>query len=150
MAETYSVYRQRPIARIGRYAIPFAMAAVFAAAAFAQEVPNGFRSPTGNIQCLFFDASSVRCNIAAVSNPLTQRPADCELEWGHDYGVGANSREGERLCVGDTIAGSYPVLHYGESAGYGAVICRSARKGVTCVNRMGAGFELSRSLQRIF
>lgn len=150
MAETYSVYRQRSIARIGRYAIPFAMAAVFAAAAFAQEVPNGFRSPTGNIQCLFFDASSVRCTIAALSNRPEQRPSGCELEWGHDFGLAASSREGERLCVGDTIAGNYPVLHYGESAGSGAVTCRSARKGVTCVNRMGAGFELSRSLQRIF
>ncbi|WP_379070936.1 DUF6636 domain-containing protein [Mesorhizobium sp. UC22_110] len=126
------------------------MAAVVTTAALAQEVPKGFRSPTGNIQCLFFDASSVRCSIAAVSNRPAQRPADCDLEWGHDFGLGASSREGERLCVGDTIAGDYPVLRYGESTGYGTVICRSARKGVTCVNRAGAGFELSRSLQRVF
>ncbi len=150
MADTHSVYRRRPILRIGRCAVPFVLAAVVTTAAFAQEVPKGFRSPTGNIQCLFFDASSVRCSIAAVSNRPAQRPADCDLEWGHDFGLGASSREGERLCVGDTIAGDYPVLHYGESTGYGTVICRSARKGVTCVNRAGAGFELSRSLQRVF
>lgn len=150
MADSHSIYRQPPIGRIGGCAISFAMAAVFMTAAIAQELPQGFRSPTGNIQCLFFDASSVRCNIAAVSNRLAQRPADCDLEWGHDFGLGASSREGERLCVGDTIAGTYEILPYGESARNGAIVCRSARKGVVCINDKGAGFELSRSLQRVF
>ncbi|WP_054310853.1 DUF6636 domain-containing protein [Mesorhizobium sp. 1M-11] len=125
-------------------------AAVCQTAAFAQEPPKGFRSPTGNIQCLFYDVSSVRCSIATVSNRLAHRPADCELEWGHDFGLEASSKEGEYLCVGDTIADDYPVLPYGESARHGAVTCRSARKGVTCTNIEGAGFELSRSLQRVF
>lgn len=134
----------------GLKTIILAMAAVSPAAALAQELPEGFRTPTGNVQCLFFDISSVRCSIATVSNRLPNRPADCELEWGHDFGLHAGSREGERLCVGDTIAEDYPVLPYGESARHGAIVCRSARKGVTCINGDGAGFELSRSLQRVF
>lgn len=143
-------YCQRLTGEVGLRSILFVMAAVLATAAFAQDTPRGFRSPTGNIQCLFFEISSVRCSITAVSNRLAHRPADCELEWGHDFGLGANSREGERLCVGDTIAAAYPILPYGESAQYGGIICRSERKGVTCTNGKGAGFELSRSLQRIF
>nr|WP_210201762.1 DUF6636 domain-containing protein [Mesorhizobium loti] len=126
------------------------MAAVFPTAAFAQEALKGFRSPTGNVQCMFFDASAVRCSTSAVSNRLPHRPADCDLEWGHDFGLAAGSREGERLCVGDTIADDYPVLPYGESAHHGAILCHSARKGITCTNIGGAGFELSRSQQRVF
>lgn len=141
---------QRLTGRAGRWTIVLAMAVVLGTAAIAQEPTKGFRSPTGNIQCMFFDTSSVRCSIAAVSNRLAHRPADCELEWGHDFGLGAHSRQGERLCVGDTIADNYPVLPYGESARYGAIVCHSARKGVTCANVKGAGFELSRSLQRVF
>ena len=148
MAGVYNYLRLT--GRTGLRTITFVLAAVVATAAFAQGAPKGFRSPTGNIQCLFFDASSVRCSIATVSNRLPHRPADCELEWGHDFGLGAESREGERLCVGDTIADNYPILPYGESARYGAVVCRSARKGVTCTNIEGAGFELSRSMQRVF
>lgn len=148
MAGVYNC--QRLVGKTGRWTIVCAMAAVSVTAAIAQGTPEGFRSPTGNIQCLFFDASAVRCSISSVSSRLPHRPADCELEWGHDFGLEAKSRQGERLCVGDTIADNYPILPYGESARHGGVVCHSARKGVTCTNVRGAGFELSRSLQRVF
>ncbi|MCV3241516.1 DUF6636 domain-containing protein [Mesorhizobium sp. ZC-5] len=117
--------------------------------ASAQDM-EGFRSPTGNIQCLFFDDSSVRCMVGETANPRPARPPDCELDWGSDFGLDASSRRGERLCVGDTIAGDYEALPYGESVRRGGITCSSERTGVTCINERGAGFELSRARQRLF
>lgn len=117
--------------------------------ALAQDM-EGFRSPSGNIQCLFFDDTSVRCMVRETTNPSLPRPEDCELDWGNDFGLEASSWRGERLCVGDTIAGDYPELPYGEAFQRGGISCSSERSGITCTNDRGAGFELSRARQRLF
>jgi hypothetical protein len=119
-------------------------------AVLAQDSLDGFRTPSGNIQCAFFDDTSVRCNIADKATPLPPRPRDCELDWGNDFGLDGTSRRGELLCVGDTIRGHYLVLPYDESFQRGSITCRSERTGVTCANERGAGFAISRKEQRLF
>lgn len=119
--------------------------------ALAQDSADGFRSPTGNIQCMFFDDdASVRCNIADKTTPLPPRPQDCELDWGNDFSLDETSRRGVLMCVGDTIVGDYPELAYGETFERGNISCVSERSGVTCTNVRGAGFALSRAQQLLF
>jgi hypothetical protein len=122
-----------------------------AAPVLAQDSADGFRSPTGNIQCMFFDDdASIRCNIADKTTPLPPRPQDCELDWGNDFSLDETSRRGVLMCVGDTIVGDYPELAYGETFERGNISCVSERSGVTCTNGRGAGFALSRAQQLLF
>src|SRR4051812_32644817 len=72
--------------------------------ALAQNAPVGFRSPSNNIGCQYFDYDrqiTLRCDImeAAVT---ARRPADCDLEYGKAFEM--RSEGGAiRLCYGDTI-----------------------------------------------
>ncbi len=113
-----------------------------------------FRSPTGNIHCLMpereGDWQGVRCDIleAEISYPL--RPADCELDWGHAFEVPGQGSAG-LACAGDTVATpDSPVLDYGRQITHAGVTCTSEKTGMTCVNRDGHGFSLSRARQRLF
>lgn len=110
---------------------------------------EGFQSPSGNIMCLPYD-NGMRCDIAQTSNPPPPRPADCDLDWGNAFWVGASSRRAERACHGDTASGRYPALAYGKTFTRYGVTCLSERKGISCRNRRGAGFFLSRAVQRVF
>jgi hypothetical protein len=119
-------------------------------AAMAQGAPSGFRSPSGNIHCQYFEGE-VRCDIAQISAPIPPKPRDCELDWGQAFAVAANSASGARLCHGDTaIDDSLPVLPYGNVWRRGNITCTSEQTGVTCSNGLGHGFSLSRAVQRLF
>ncbi len=118
--------------------------------ALAQE----FQTPSGNIACAFFaqepdGALSLRCDIGDVAT-LDPRPADCDLDWGHAFGLGRQG-QGERLCAGDTISNpSAPILHYGSRIESQGLSCTIAPEGVTCRNKAGGGFSLSRAMQTTF
>ena len=121
--------------------------ATFAA---AQGAPSGFKSPSGNIHCQYFDGE-VRCDIAQLSSPAPPKPRDCELDWGQAFAVAINSRSGMRICHGDTaMDDSLPVLAYGSVWRRGGFSCTSEQTGVTCSNALGHGFALSRAVQRLF
>ncbi len=109
-----------------------------------------FQTPSGNIQC-YAGEDFVDCEIieSDVPPPLPQ-PADCDLDWGSRFTVG-DVGPGAMVCHGDTLRGQgYPVLGYGASLEVGAVTCSSEESGLTCLNRDGGGFTLSRRGQRLF
>lgn len=131
---------------------PLAISFAFIAAALpaaAQDI--GFRSPTGNIHCLFItgDWTTVRCDLREFT-PSYTRPQDCDLDWGYAFEVGLTGA-GQPLCAGDTVIDpAAPVLHYGQSVNVGSLSCSSAKTGMTCVNREGHGFTVSRARQQAF
>jgi hypothetical protein len=119
------------------------------------EFAEGFKSPTGNITCAFFEAfermpASIRCDIANISSTPPRRPRNCDGEYGHSFEVRSRG-PAERLCITDTVTGpEYRVLPYGRSWRKGGITCDSAETGITCMNETGGGFEISRAKQRVF
>ena len=65
-----------------------------------------FRSPSGNINCAIFIGASdeARCDLRAMTPSFTKRPADCELDWGESFGIGAGDPKSYLLCHGATVA----------------------------------------------
>lgn len=117
-----------------------------------------FRTPSGNIHCLAYDAeagngeSGVACEIQQVTKRTlnVKRPADCDLEWGNRMEVGQQGRAG-MSCYGDTLATpDSRVLGYGRSMTFGAITCESSQSGLECSNGAGHGFFLSKARQRLF
>jgi hypothetical protein len=112
-----------------------------------------FQSPSGNIAYLIDGtAGFVRCDMGEMtvqSHP--NRPADCDLDYGHAFGIGAHDARGEALCYGDTLViPDLPVLDYGEAVSLGGLSCTSAKTGMRCVNAAGHGFDISKAAQRLF
>jgi hypothetical protein len=112
-----------------------------------------FRSPSDNIHCLIVDMADwqgVRCDIADYTPSFRKSPADCDLDWGGAFEVGARGRA-VVACVGDTVRDpGAPVLGYGQQVDGPGITCTSLRSGMTCMNADGHGFTLSRALQELF
>jgi hypothetical protein len=127
------------------------MAAMLAGPAAADEF-LAFRSPSGNIGCMAMTGSwtGVRCDVMELAMSYPQRPADCDLDWGHAFEV-AEAGPGTPVCAGDTVMDpGAMVLPYGGSITGGGVTCTSERTGMTCVNSQGHGFSVARAAQRVF
>ena len=111
-----------------------------------------FKTPSGNIHCAWYDVDGpeVRCDIRDFTPSLT-RPADCDLDWGFAFAIGAKSDRGAALCAGDTVVSpEATVLNYGKIFNQGGLSCASETRGLTCKNNKGHGFLLSRAKQRLF
>jgi hypothetical protein len=112
---------------------------------------HGFRTPTGNIVCLYYKPS-LRCDIGSGLSLQPSRPAGCP-RWS-DFGQGLWVATGRAhvVCAGDTTLGgvSPRVLAYGRIWRRNAITCRSRSTGVTCRNTAGHGFFLSRESWRVF
>jgi Family of unknown function (DUF6636) len=115
-----------------------------------------FRTPSGNIVCQHFVAAtaSVECGIrsglvgvrpvrkCAAGDPTTGRVV-----------LPALGRAQRVRCAGDPgpfLFRTPPVLRYGRTWRGGGISCASARTGLTCRNRSGHGFFLSRERWRMF
>ena len=124
----------------------------FTATARAQDALIGFRSPSNNIGCQYYDYDRVialRCDImeATVTAP---RPRNCDLEFGKAFEMKPKGPS-ERLCYGDTIMDpKMPVLAYGEVWQRGGFTCTAEQTGVTCFNADRRGFALARAEQKLF
>jgi hypothetical protein len=130
-----------------------AVLSLAAVPAFAQDEFLFFRTPSGNIHCMMAagDYTAVRCDIAAFTPSFRDWPADCELAWGDAFEVGPGDRRGGLVCHGDTvISPDAAVLGYGGTLEKGGLTCRSEKAGLTCANRAGHGFFLSRARQEVF
>lgn len=113
---------------------------------------DSFRAPSGNIHCSYDeDSASLRCDIMQTTNRPPPRPRECDLDWGNAFEILQRSTRGARICHGDTVADpNLPVLPYGAVWSRGGFTCHSAETGMLCRNGRGAGFELSRTRQRVF
>ena len=72
---------------------------LLATAASAQNGPTGFRSPSNNIACQYFDYDrqhTLRCDIMEAT-VTARRPADCDLEWGKAFEMDAKG--GATACA---------------------------------------------------
>jgi Family of unknown function (DUF6636) len=116
---------------------------VAASAQGRESVYVTFRMPSKNIECAYatgFGPVTLRCDIFSGLKPRPRRR--CELDWtGVAMGVG---RAGP-TCAGDTVFDpKAPVLAYGSIWKRGPFTCLSSWIGLSCVNRAGHGFFLSK------
>lgn len=112
-----------------------------------------FHSPSDNIHCVLMSGEyeGVRCDMRQLTPSFTERPADCDLDWGSSFGVGPHDTKGFLICHGDTvIAPNSMELGYGESATLGDFTCLSEKTGMTCTNARGHGFAISKAQQELF
>jgi hypothetical protein len=117
----------------------------------------GFRSPSGNISCLFVPGRPVTllCGIAHADYAAALQDgcmARATVDW-HGFTLPA-TRKGSVSCSGgilynpDTQRPSYVTLAYGKRWQQGVFTCDSRVTGVTCRNRNGHGLFLSRQAWR--
>lgn len=138
-----------------KYLVPVFLLATGAPPALAMDL-QPFHTPSGNIHCLFITdggQSSVECDLRSRTSTraVLPQPADCDLEWGDRFALGAKGKPG-LVCHGDTLfTPDSPVLAYGKTMTWkSGIACTAAKSGITCKNRQGHGFSLSRSKQRLF
>ena len=145
------------------------LALVFVAAALAAPGPSPatrearsigyFKTPSGNIVCGHSVAASARetsveCGIRSGLKPAP--PNTCtDLDYsGKRVGLTALGRAVPVVCAGDPgpflFASRARVLAYGRTWRGGGIVCTSRRIGLTCRNRRGHGFFLSRARWRSF
>lgn len=130
--------------------LALATLAVLAASAGAAT----FKTPSGNIGCLYTPASgsasvSLRCDLASVAH-APKRPKSCQQSYGRAFLLFGTGRA-KRGCVGDTVMDpGATTLHYGVKRKYGPFTCTSRQSGLTCVSRYGHGFTLSKAKQKLW
>jgi hypothetical protein len=122
--------------------------AVSAGSAAAAEDFEFFKSPSGNIMCMYMaptnlaqpGRTSVRCDVLKTTAGRT-RSAE------------VTPRGRVKLFTPSDVAGGtpQPVLRYGATFRRGPFRCTSRVRGMTCRSVLsGHGFELSRERQRTF
>jgi hypothetical protein len=137
-----------------------------ATAATAATIP-GFRSPTGNISCLFIPSAptgsggrtpaTMLCTVkhAEYAKTLQARclgPTGAGVDW-HGFLLPA-ARKGAVSCSGGALYNpttqhpSYVTLAYGKTWRQKMFSCTSASNGVNCSNPSGHGMFISRQTWR--
>jgi hypothetical protein len=133
----------------------FCALSLCADAAAATHLP-GFRSPSGNIECLFLTAPShdLLCKIRQASYTKALQD-DCiardSLDW-HGFLLGATTKA-HVVCSGGILytgAPRYVTLAYGKTMRHGAFTCVSRRTGVTCTDGHAHGLFVSRDSYRLW
>ena len=115
-----------------------------------------FHSPSKNIYCVAVNSQteggSVDCELVTRTNtePLMQRPDDCDLEWGSRFAL-SSAGEAIMICAGDTLRdGQASNLGYGEGLDRFGIHCTSTRQGIECINDDQHGFKISKGKQEIY
>src|SRR5262249_7366683 len=120
----------------------------------------GFRSPSGNITCLYNSSppAFLWCSIgqASYARKLTAYCAQPRIgvDWA-GFTLGKKSK-GSVECSGGTLYDPttqhprYVTLRYGQTWRRGVFTCTSLTSGLTCRNRAGHGLFVSRESYRLF
>ena len=128
--------------------------ALMAGSSAARSEDFYFKTPSDNIYCAYYDNDGkalVRCDIKSYTPTTPKRPADCDLDWGYAFEIAAGNKRGYIICGGDTvISPEAKALPYGSVWTRKGIECSSETTGITCTNRRGHGFSLSRAEQRVF
>jgi uncharacterized protein DUF6636 len=128
------------------------LAAVLGGATRPHATLRSFHLPSGNVGCIADDEVEgweLRCDISERSWRGPARPRNCDLDYGDALAMAGTGRP-YWVCHGDTVLGQGPVLRYGQSWRAGPFTCLSQVAGLTCSNRNGHGFFLSRASYRVF
>lgn len=109
-------------------------------------VRGGFVMPSGNIACNVGPLGQKKTSALGIGCAVysTTNARGIGTWWMHTTGP---ARTGH---VKSNAATDYPKLAYGRTYRWHGITCRSARTGLTCRNRSGHGFFLSRERQRTF
>ena len=108
-----------------------------------------FKSPSQNIGCALA-VGYARCDINRRDWSPPPKPASCDVDYGQGLTISRNGSRGRFVCAGDTVLGGRVTLRYGRSLRRGSITCTSRLSGVTCKNRRGHGFRISRGGYRRF
>jgi Family of unknown function (DUF6636) len=151
--------------RLVALAAVVSVAGVVAAGSPAQTAKAGsihtFRTPSGNIVCAswgyvisgrpsFGVECGIRSGLVGARPSTTCGPGDPSVS---RVQLAARGRATRVLCAGDPGPFLYvaaPILRYGRTWHRAGISCASARTGLTCRNRTGHGFFLSRERWRLF
>ena len=107
-----------------------------------------FHTPSGNIGCIKF-GGQLRCDIGQKSWHGPAQHASCPLAYGDSFTLRATGRP-IWTCHGDTALHLGRALPYGTTWRSGPFTCISRITGLSCANRQGHGFFLSRQYYRTF
>ena len=113
-----------------------------------------FRTPRGNISCAYASGlgspAFLRCDIRSHLHP-SPAPHKC-VEGVYGESVGLTKTGAARvLCISDTTYDPKArVLAYGRTWSRDGFRCVSRSTGLTCTNRRGHGFFLSRQSWRVY
>jgi hypothetical protein len=120
---------------------------------------GAFKTPSGNIVCAHSvgasaGTGSVECGIQSGLQPAPRNTCT-DLDYsGKRVSLRASGRPVPVICASDPGAFLYlqraRVLAYGSSWRGGGLACTSRLTGLTCTNRSGHGFFLSREHWRAF
>jgi len=129
------------------FVVPAIAPSVAAAAHAPIAIP--FRTPSGQIGCFYTTGPTfLRCD-ATFRTRFSGRRCR-EGIYGPAFGMYESGRS-RALCVSDSaIEPRAPVLDYGKTRVLGPYVCTSRRSGLTCRNRAGHGWTLSRRQQKLF
>ncbi|WP_156910037.1 DUF6636 domain-containing protein [Rubritepida flocculans] len=127
-----------------------AMAPLLASAEpLPQTPPPAFQTPSGNIHCLFREGR-MRCDVQERSYTPPPRPPGCRDDWGSSLALGARG-PARLLCVRRPLRDEEAfVLGYGARWIGRAIACESDEAGLSCTNREGRGFRVSRTRLELF
>jgi len=149
----------RPVRSMLALGVAAVTVAVWGMGSASSSVYLDFRLPSGNIGCGYStlpgEAPNLRCEILSLLRPMPPRPKSCGVGvgggvWGQAVAMAPTGRASGR-CISDTVMNpSAPVLGYGERWAHGGFTCISRTTGLTCTNRDGHGWFLSRASSRIF
>jgi hypothetical protein len=132
-----------------RVVVIAAVALAVAGAARATPGIDIFRTPSGNIGCVYGAAgygqpAYLRCDIRSGLVPKPAKPRGCDLDYGDSYGMRKHGRPSV-TCHGDTALDPHAkVLAYGTVWARDGYRCSSQTTGLKCSNLSGHGFFLSR------
>ena len=117
-----------------------ALLIVLALPATAQAAIKTFRSPSGQIGCMYYNDPDVPASVR------------CDWRGGGDHAVVVErTGKGKHIRVTDTVMDpDAKVLRYGTTRRYGPLRCTSRRTGITCRNRARHGFTVSIQAQKVF
>ncbi|MGJ8534888.1 MAG: DUF6636 domain-containing protein [Alphaproteobacteria bacterium] len=134
-----------------RYIIGSLLLALSASPAVADGF--GFQTPSGNIYCNghVTGGGGIGCTIVSKSgSPPKAKPSSCSGYWGHDFNLDGNGSASLTCGSRPSRVDYTDVAPYGVSADFGNITCTSKRTGLTCKNKRGHGFTLSRRIQSVF
>lgn len=149
---------RRPLRSGRRWALPGSIAAIaLAPAAHGAAPPPQVheRSPSGNILCNV-SRGSAECTAVHTAWPSYVPNPGCEEDWSPNVLLLNRAGVSVGACHGGVGFGCGPALWpcttlaYGRSVRRGAIRCTSRRPGVTCLDRRGVGFTISRERLAIF
>jgi hypothetical protein len=113
----------------------------------------GFRSPSGNISCLFIPApGTMLCKLAHADYAKALQNRCKDIDW-HGFLLPA-ARKGTVNCSGGTLYNpmtqhpKYVTLAYGKTWRHKMFSCTSQLTGVNCSNPNGRGMFISRQTWR--